>query len=98
MSAKETYGIEVEAWQSANRKNGVTVRETLVVPNSAGLLVTSIVGSQDRAVAVKIQISLEEILKQLPKMVAKARAKADSDGWDEGWKDAVEELGKPSGT
>lgn len=98
MSQKKTCGIEVEAWQSANKKKGVAVRETTVMPNSAGLLVTSVVGSQERAVAVKIQISLEEILKQLPRMVTKARNQADSNGWDEGWNDAMKELEKPSET
>lgn len=72
---RKTYTI-AEAWQRANRRNGVPVRDTMLSSSPSGLVIRSTVGSQHRAITVKTTISLDDILKFLPKIVDKAQVRA----------------------
>jgi len=70
--------MRAEAWQRANRRNGVPTKDVYGLPGAGGdLIVFASVGGPDRGTTVKLRISLDEVLALLPKLVKKAEQTAE---------------------
>lgn len=69
--------MKAEAWQRANRRNEVPIKDVYGVSGGGGdLIVSANVGGPDRGTTVKIRIPLDEVLRILPKLVKKAEQTA----------------------